>query len=137
MIIIWLRYLVAAALACFALCELWLLRVYAGRAPLAGQYMAPNPTLRATAIKKLMGAVIAVPIVLWVRWPAVVTWLLGLHVMLLLVDLSRCARAVPPYTFLAEGGAFDTHHRRTVRGKGVAVLVAVAIAGGSALLLGV
>jgi len=137
MTLVWLRYLAAAVLSYFALSELWLLRVYAGRAPIHGQYMAPNPNLRATAIKTLVGALIAIPIVLRVEWPAVVTWLLCLHVLLSLLDLSRCIRAVPPYTEFAAGGAFDTHHRRQVRAKGIGILVAVVLACGSAVVLGV
>jgi len=133
----WLRDAATAGLGISALSNLRLLRVYAGKAPLAGQYMAPNPHLRSQALKSLAGAVLAIPIVLLVRWPALITYLLGLGVIGALIELYRCARALPPYIDLAPGGPFEKQRARQVRMKALSLLIATLLAGGSALLLGI
>ena len=137
MISVWLRSVVVAGLVFSALPKLRLLRMYAGKASLAGQYMAPNPSLRADGLKSLAGTILAIPIVLLVRWPALVTYLLGLAAIGQLIELYRCARAVPPYSDLAPGGPFEKQRSRQVRMKALALLIAAALAGGSALLLGI
>lgn len=136
MLLIWLRYLLGAALAAFGLAQLYLLIAYSGRAPISGSFMAPNPSLRATAVKSLVGATLAIPIILWARWPALITYLLALGVLGRLVDLYRCALALPPFAELARGGAFELQRKRQIGFKVMGALVGVALLAGSALLFG-
>lgn len=132
----WLRYLAAATLATYVVAQLYLLLAYAGRAPIAGSYMSPNPVLAATARKSLWGAALAIPVMLWARWPALVTYLLALGALGRLLDLYRCARTLPPFTYIANRGAFHEHRKRQIWLKIFGVAVGLFLTALSALFLG-